>query len=168
MAASGREGPGPLLATDGFRFASDSDAETYSQWQRRYFTEPLGSSSGELSDPDGDGFGNYSEWAFGTAPIDSQSKPEASAALVTLNPGDPARLVLVARLNPLATVDESSIASWLCLTPQISTGLSAWRNVQQHEVQLIVTPVRRMYILPASDGASSVFGRLRIHFVTEG
>jgi hypothetical protein len=166
--ASGLDAAGPLPAAEDFRFFADSDAETYSAWQQRWFTDPSGSSASVLSDPDHDGFENYAEWAFDTSPLDPHSQPEVTAALVRLNPGDPARLALVARLNPLATVDPSPIASYLDLTPQISTSLDSWKNVYPSELEIIVSPVRRVYILPAPAAGSAVFGRMRIGFAIEG
>ena len=165
--AGGPYGAGPLLADDDFRFAADGDAETYSEWQQRYFTDPSGPAAFVLSDPDADGFDNYAEWAFGTSPVDPLSQPEVTAALVRLNPGDPARLVLVARLNPLAEVDAIPIGSYLSLNPQISTDLDSWRYVEPPEVEVIATPVSRTFVLPAST-ENRAFGRLRASFVIEG
>jgi hypothetical protein len=166
--ASDHDAPGPLAAADDFRFAADAEAETFTQWQHRYFGETPGPSSSVLGDPDADGFDNYAEWAFDTSPLDPQSHPSVSAAVVKLNPGDPDRLVLVVRLNPLAEVDESPISSYLSLTPQLSTDFASWQNLWRDEVELIVSPVRRMFVLPARPDASAVFGRLRISFVIEG
>jgi hypothetical protein len=166
--AGGLDVSGPLLAGDDFRFAADGDAETYSEWQDRYFTEPFGPEAFVLGDPDRDGFDNYAEWAFGTSPVDPLSQPAVTVALVRPNPGGPARLAIVARLNPLAQVDPLPIGSYLHLGPEISTDIESWRAVEPSELEVTATPVSRSFLLPASTGNGATFGRLRVFFVIEG
>lgn len=158
----------PLEGEVDYSFAADGDAERYDAWAVRHFDDPARASAGALDDPDHDGFGNYAEWAFGTVPTDPDSQPAVTSALMLDEAGRPQRLVLVARLNPLATVQASGVSSYLSLVPELSTDFSTWRSISPEEIESTATPVRRLWSLPVPTDAPAAFGRLTVFFVSEG
>ena len=135
----------------------------WSQWGQRHFAGVPTTATLPAADADADGFDNHTEWAFGTSPLDSLARPAAEPVLVRLNPGEPARLALVVHLNPLATLAPAPDTSWLELTLQASPDLRAWRDIPAGEIELITSPGRRMFVLPAAADATA-FARLRIRF----
>lgn len=168
VSASSQDGGFAALLKADFRFAADGDAETFADWAERHFPDSWSAVGGAIGDPDHDGFDNYSEWAFGSSPTEAHSLPEVTAALMPTEPGQPPRLILVARLNPLADIDASGISSSLVLVPQLSTDLLQWRPLNDDEVETSVTPVRRLWTLPVPADASAAYGRLRVFFAVEG
>jgi|GEM_PF-880717 len=169
VSVHGREGgTDPLSAKADFRFVPDGEAETYADWAHRHFPGSPLTIAGPAADPDGDGFDNYSEWAFAAAPADPGSQPQVTANLAPAEDGQPARLLLVARLNPLAGADVSGISSALTFIPQISTDLTIWRTPADEEVEVKATPIRRMWSLHVDPDATAAFGRLIIGSVIKG
>ncbi len=166
VATKGTHAGGPLDATADFRFSADGAAESFEQWQSRFF-KPGSSGSAAYHDSDADGFDNYSEWAFGTSPQDSGARPQAASGLVRLDPAGTPRLALIADVNPLAVTDDSGSNSYLELSPEMSTDLTTWRNVLQNEVEIIRSGGRRIYVLPASTPGLPAFGRLRMQFPSD-
>jgi hypothetical protein len=164
----GREGGIAPLAGSDFTFVADGDAETYAAWSTRHFIDGTLAAAGAIADPDHDGFDNYSEWAFGSSPTDDRSQPQIIASFVPTDGDRPARLLLFARLNPLAEVEASGLTSYLHLAPQLSTDLTDWRTLPADEVETTTTPIRRLWSLPVPAGASAAFGRLQAFFMMEG
>ena len=167
VAASGPHAGGPLDKTGDFRFNADGAAESFAQWQERLF-KPGSIGSEGYSDPDADGFDNYSEWAFGTSPQDPLTYPQTTPGLVRMNPGGAPRPALIADLNPLAEIDFSPISSFLHIIPQISTDLTSWQDVPAGETEIISSGGRRIYVLPANPTGQPTFARLRMQFSMEG
>lgn len=158
----------PLEATVDYAFAADADAERYEAWAIRHFPNPELPAAGVLGDPDGDGFDNYSEWAFGTSPSEAYSIPQVFTSLQPGEAGAPARLVVTAYLNPLAEVEPVPIGSYLALVPEFSDGGSDWQLIPEETLQVSHSPTRRLWSIPLTEASAATFVRLRLFFVMEG
>ena len=166
--AAGAGGVAPLATTDDYAFAADAEAETFDAWATRHFSIPDPASAGVLGDPDGDGFDNYSEWAFGTSPVNAHSVPHLRTTLQPGEAGAPSRLVVTAYVNPLAATDPVPIGSYLAMVPEISDGQSAWQTIPEEAMQVSHSPIRKLWSIPITSESAAALVRLRLFFVMEG
>lgn len=164
VAARATAYPGPLQPDADFRFIADSEAESFDAWSTRWFGHVVS----PLADDDADGFDAYSEWALGSSPRDGQSTPNIGFEVLNES-GQPPRIALIAHFNPLATVGQCAICSYLELAPQVSTDLRTWSRPDESGVEVIDSVGRRILIVrPANGAPTSFFARLRPFFVIEG
>lgn len=167
-ASAPQPGSGALTAAEDFAFAADSEAESYEAWAVRHFGGMDPEASGVVADPDRDGFDNYSEWAFGTSPRAAESVPQVDVAFAPAEGEQPARLLMAARLNPMAQADPVPVGSFLVLSPERRDAGSGWSPLAREAVELMATPIRRVWSIPVPADADSTFVRLRVFFVREG
>lgn len=151
--------PGLILPDADFKFVPDGDAESFEAWSARWFGGPVS----PAADEDGDGFDAYAEWAFGSSPLDARSTPQVDFD-VAHSPGQPPRLALVARFNPLAAVAPVSGNAALEMTPQVSTDLESWKDVEASGHEVIDSAGCRVLILnpDSEDAPATFFARLRV------
>jgi hypothetical protein len=156
--AHATEHPGPLPPDAEFAFVADSEAESFDAWSLRWFGESVDPSA----DHDGDGFGAYTEWAFGSSPRRGDAIPRVDQALLAED-GKPPRPVLIARLHPQAQTTPDAGGPSLQLVPQVSGDLVSWSALAPEAYDRLQSVGRCTLVLPALSGASSsVFTRLEI------
>lgn len=126
------------LQSDAWDIEIDPRCANYAEWVARFFQRTPGPKAERLADPDGDGWNNLLEYAFGTHPLRKDAAPDFAAAS-----------------QAGISINRRAFAADLEFTVEFSADLVSWKAIEENEALIKREGEREQVAVPTSASLNS-------------